>query len=139
MCKKNNFLFGLAVAVSLATASNAAGDSIRKKCRDEWGTDYRMVEYCIKKQTAAKGAVDRNRNNVPKEIMKFCEDEWRDDNRMLKYCIDKEVDALVFLNENKGRFDQEVISACLNEWNPDYRMVKYCAEKQQAAKDRLLR
>ncbi|MCF8721234.1 hypothetical protein [Nitrospina gracilis] len=137
MGKKIIFLFG--IVIFLTMTSNASGESIRKKCKDEWGTDYRMVEYCIKKQSAAKGAVDRNRNNVPKEIMNFCEGEWKDDHRMLKYCIEKEVDALVFLNKNKSNFDREIFSTCLNEWHPDYKMVKYCAEKQQAAKDRLSR
>ena len=37
---------------SVSTVSNVSSN-IRSRCEKEWGTDYRMVKYCIDKQTEA--------------------------------------------------------------------------------------
>lgn len=43
--------------VTTYTAPSPSGSSvssiIRTQCESEWGTDYRMIKYCIDKQTAA--------------------------------------------------------------------------------------
>ena len=39
-------------SATVSTVSNVSSN-IRSRCEKEWGTDYRMVKYCIDKQTAA--------------------------------------------------------------------------------------
>ena len=38
---------------SRSTSASNVSNNIRNRCEKEWGTDYRMVKYCIDKQTAA--------------------------------------------------------------------------------------
>ncbi len=35
------------------TSVSSVSSNIRSRCEKEWGTDYRMVKYCIDKQTEA--------------------------------------------------------------------------------------
>lgn len=35
------------------SARTTASNSIKNRCYSKWGTDYEMVEYCIKKQNKA--------------------------------------------------------------------------------------
>ena len=46
-----------------------------------------MIEYCIKKQTAAYNTVRRLPNN---KIKRYCRNEWGQDYRMVSYCYDKQ-------------------------------------------------
>lgn len=64
--------------------------NIMSKCKDKWGTDYRMVKYCVGKQTEAK----RNVSSLPDNgIMSRCKNKWGTDYRMVKYCVDKQTEA----------------------------------------------
>ena len=82
----------VAVSTALITASSfvfipGAQASIRSDCMKEWKGDYRMIEYCIKKQTAAYNTVRRLPNN---KIKRHCRNEWGKDYRMVSYCYDKQ-------------------------------------------------
>ena len=35
------------------TLASTVSDNIRRRCEQEWGTDYKMVRFCVKGQTAA--------------------------------------------------------------------------------------
>lgn len=61
-------------------------ETIESNCERKWGTNYRMVRYCIEKQTSAKSAVSYSPSNV---IKSNCERKWGTDYRMVKYCIEK--------------------------------------------------
>lgn len=84
------------VATALAvTAQQQAG--IRQRCGAEWGSNYRMVAYCIDRHVEAVGALNRVPTGVPREIVDGivgrCRDEWGDNWRMVRYCRDRQVDA----------------------------------------------
>jgi len=64
---------------------------IKRDCKGQWGNDYRMVKYCINKQSAAKNYIRRNAHDG--EILRMCEGEWGHDWGMVKYCYDKQAAA----------------------------------------------
>ncbi len=64
----------------------ASADSIRERCKGEWGTNYEMLKYCIDGQEKAKSNVESR--SVSDEIMRHCKGEWGTNYEMLKYCID---------------------------------------------------
>ncbi|MCK5536071.1 MAG: hypothetical protein KAI79_04545 [Bacteroidales bacterium] len=71
-------------------AQNSYSSNIMSNCEGKWGTDYRMVKYCVDKQTKAFREID----NVPNGIIKQqCEEKWGVDYRMVKYCVDKQTEA----------------------------------------------
>ena len=72
-------------------ATNITTNSIDKNCADKWGNDYRMVEYCIDKQTAAKNHLAGQ--NISTDIRHHCKDKWGNDYRMVEYCVDTQVAA----------------------------------------------
>lgn len=41
-------------AAGAATAARPAEDTILRNCKAEWKENYEMIEYCVKKQRAAK-------------------------------------------------------------------------------------
>lgn len=61
-----------------------SNNNIKRDCQDQWGKDYRMVHYCINKQTTAKNSLKGHR--IDREILQFCEDKWGEDWSMVKYC-----------------------------------------------------
>lgn len=73
-----------------STSEPRSKDEIYTRCKQEWGSDYRMVEYCIKKQSTAKSAVVSRSNNG---IKQRCQDEWGTDYRMVEYCIEKQTES----------------------------------------------
>jgi len=71
-------------------AQASAGSIIRSHCSSEWGTDYRMVEYCVNQQTEAHSKLQRIPNNSMKSQ---CESEWGTDYRMIEYCYQTQAGA----------------------------------------------
>ena len=43
--------------IGLTNNSSQPNNGILNECRKEWGTDYKMVKYCVEEQTAAKRAL----------------------------------------------------------------------------------
>jgi hypothetical protein len=74
---------------SRGSSNSVGGSSIKVYCSNEWGTDYRMVEYCIKNQTEALSKL--NRHSGP--IRNDCEKKWGADYRMVVYCIEQQTQA----------------------------------------------
>lgn len=65
-------------------------DVIMSNCRKKWDKDYRMIKYCVDKQTAAYYRV----NNFPNDtILRDCKRKWNKDYRMIKYCYEKQSKA----------------------------------------------
>jgi len=65
------------------TTSNDRGDtSITTRCRNEWGKNYEMREYCMKNQREARSKLHR----YSADIVDFCRKEWGDNYEMLEYC-----------------------------------------------------
>ncbi len=62
---------------------------IQSNCKNEWKDDYQMIEYCIKKQTAALKVVSGMRG----PILEKCRSEWLNDYQMIEYCTNKQTAA----------------------------------------------
>lgn len=73
-------------------------NNIKRDCQDQWGKDYRMVRYCINKQTTAKNSLKGHR--IDREILQFCEDKWGEDWSMVKYCYGNQKVAKSRLERN---------------------------------------
>jgi len=92
---------------SVVTESSQAveidvNQNIRALCMNKWGTDYKMVNYCIDKQeTAYNDLSERHSVNagssVYEEILGSCMSKWRDnglfDFAMVDYCASNQVKA----------------------------------------------
>jgi len=104
------------------------GSGIMSKCKAKWGTDYRMVKYCVKKQTEAR----RNISSLPdNNIIRKCKAKWGTDYRMVKYCTNKQTTAKRDISSLPGN---NIMRKCKAKWGTDHRMVKYCYDKQAEAK-----
>ena len=84
-------LAGILLPAPLVFSSTSVyAGSIRSNCIEEWKTNYRMIEYCIKKQSNAYSEVNRIPNN---QIKESCSKEWGENYRMIKYCYEKQSGA----------------------------------------------
>jgi len=63
---------------------------IKENCMKEWGNNYRMVEYCVKRQSQAKSWLLSNSAAIPPEILRRCKSEWKTNYRMVKYCVENQ-------------------------------------------------
>lgn len=64
------------------TSQTGYDQSILSYCRQKWGQDFEMTEYCMKNQQTAKRALSR----YPQDILDFCGNKWGSDYEMLEYC-----------------------------------------------------
>jgi len=87
------------LAKNKISAKYQVGSSISARCTNKWGTDYRMVKYCVNKQQSALSKLQQGNVNTPPEISGRCAKKWGADYRMVKYCVDKQQSAL---NDLKG-------------------------------------
>lgn len=108
-------------------------NTISDRCSNKWGTDYRMVKYCVDKQQTALRNLNRRGNSLHSEIGRHCTNKWSSNYSMVKYCIDKQQTALRTINLKINSIPSEITRHCTDKWNSDYRMVKYCIDKQQTA------
>lgn len=109
-------------------AAQQSQNVISSQCKEKWGTDYSMVEYCIKKQQGARSSVSRYSSGT---IKRQCREKWGTDYSMIEYCIKKQSGA----KRSVSRHSQGTIKTqCEQKWGTDYSMVEYCIKKQSAAK-----
>ena len=119
----------LLLLITMFALSTPAHAGIESDCRAKWGTDYRMVKYCIEQQREAKNAVNARSHGI---IGTNCRTKWRQDYRMVKYCIEQQSQARQSITTTTA--DTTIQGACRQKWGTDYRMVKYCIEQQSEAK-----
>lgn len=68
---------------------------IKEQCKDKWGSDFSMQEYCINKEREAAEHVDKIRNNnstgtTESDILESCVGEWPSEYSMMEYCYEKQ-------------------------------------------------
>ncbi len=114
-----------------AAAASFSRNTIYSNCKAKWGTDYSMVEYCIKKQSKANSNVQRHRGGIRAR----CEQKWGSDYSMVEYCIKKQSKA----NSNVQQYRGDIKTRCEQKWGKDYSMVEYCIKKQTQAKNNINR
>jgi hypothetical protein len=51
-------------------------------CRDKWGKNFEMREYCMDNQRKAR----RQLSGYPADVLEFCKQKWRDNYQMIEYC-----------------------------------------------------
>lgn len=67
----------------IARSSADSGEvGITQRCRDDWGKNYEMREYCMKNQKEAR----RKLGKYSADIIEFCRKDWGDNYEMLEYC-----------------------------------------------------
>ena len=114
---------------------NLLSSDIERSCRGEWGTNYRMVKYCINEQTKARNNINPYNNNSGVE--RNCRDQWGTNYRMVKYCINEQTKARNSINESNTDADAQIEGYCRGTWDTNYRMVKYCINDLTSTKDSL--
>ena len=60
------------------------------KCQEKWGTNYKMIKYCVDKQNKAKRDISYLADD---DIMRRCTDKWGTNYNMIRYCVDKQAKA----------------------------------------------
>lgn len=76
-------------------------EELKTACAEEWPGDFRMQEYCYKRQWASakkmfeKGWFEPTIKGDLRTIVFHCMDQWldkktREDYRMMEYCVDKQ-------------------------------------------------
>jgi len=66
------------------SSARTNNNNLKQDCKDKWGPNYRMVNYCISTQSAAKRSVARNAKDM--ELLQYCEERWAGDWTMIQYC-----------------------------------------------------
>lgn len=75
----------------IANAYGDTMDTIKADCEAKWGTNYRMIKYCVNQQAeAVNSLVDADIDN---EIMSMCRNKWGNNFRMVKYCVNQQSEA----------------------------------------------
>jgi hypothetical protein len=78
---------------------NNVDQIIRRKCQNEWPTDFSMQAYCERKQregvqTLAQGRPQDIQENQFAIIRQKCNGEWPEDFGMRAYCERKQYEAI---------------------------------------------
>lgn len=103
---------------------------IRSACNDKWGTNYRMVKFCIEQQSTAKSSINGIKSTPT--IKGQCRDKWGTNYRMVKFCIDQQTEAKKGLKHSRASLATQ--RRCEKKWGTNYRMVKFCIDQQVKAK-----
>lgn len=80
----------IVVSVLVSVSYGGALETIKSDCTKKWGTDYKMVEYCVKRQVKA---VKYLASFEDQEILSNCAVKWKRDFKMVKYCADRQLKA----------------------------------------------
>ena len=106
-------------------------DIIMSNCRKKWNTNYKMIKYCVDKQTEAHRSISYLPENI---IMTDCRVKWGANYKMIKYCYDKQAEAKHSISSlPKG----DIMRNCEKKWGTNYKMIKYCVDKQTEARNAL--
>jgi hypothetical protein len=105
---------------------------ITRMCREKWGDNYRMIEFCIKQQRNAK----REISGYSGIIRNNCENKWGSNYKMVSYCI-KNQKAAKRATDNSP--EDKISRFCRNKWGGNYRMIEFCIKQQRAAKENIER
>lgn len=114
---------------SLSSSYNVPGD-IKLLCEKKWGSNYKMINYCIKKQRAAK----REISGYTGTIRSNCENKWGSNYKMVLYCIKNQSAAKRAINNSQK---DEISRFCKDKWGQNYEMIDYCIKNQRAAKQNI--
>lgn len=104
-------------------------------CEKKWGDNYKMQEFCLRKQQAAEEWVTGWFDD--QDILDYCTGRWTKNDEidfsMVKYCIVGQQKEKKAVEEWDG--DRGILERCWKKWSehgvPNYKMIKYCADKQQ--------
>lgn len=104
----------------------SSDNGIYSNCKQQWGTDQKMVDFCINQQTTAK----RNVSSHSGGIRSRCEQKWGTDFKMVAFCIDQQTTAKTKVSSHSGG----IKSRCEQKWGADYKMIIFCIDQQSTAK-----
>lgn len=115
------------------TSMNMPSDwqqTVESKCQEEWPTDYRMQEYCVKQQTEAVSALSQSHPSdvdlaAFRVVRGKCAEEWPRDFKMRAYCERQQVEGYRALQSSTN----SARNTCAQQWPSDYKMRRYCEIK----------
>jgi hypothetical protein len=102
------------------------------KCAEEWPSDYRMRDYCVKQQTEGARALDKSPpsdvdSTAFKVIRGKCAEEWPRDFKMRVYCEGQQFEG--YRSLKSGSVGTSTRNSCAQQWPADYKMRRYCENK----------
>lgn len=118
-----------AQAPVIKTDREKAIEIIKANASAKWGTDYQMVNYTVKNQTAAYDWVVKQTQHP--DIMTRAKNKWTSDYEMVKYTYENQVAAYEWIARQTAHPD--IMARAKQKWGGDYEMVKYEYENQVSA------
>lgn len=115
--------------VSSTTDRENAIATIKANASKKWGSDYEMVNYTVKNQTAAYDWVVKQTQHL--DIMARAKAKWSSDYEMIKYTYENQVAAYNWVASQTEY--PAIMAQAKQKWGGDYEMVKYEYENQVAA------
>ena len=102
-----------------SSSSFGVPEDIKLFCKDKWGQNNKMVNYCIKNQRDAEREISGYRGT----IRSYCEKKWENNYEMVLYCIKNQNTANRAINNSPK---DEISRFCKDKWGNNYEMVEYC-------------
>ena len=88
--KQVSLITFLVASLTSGLPANADINIIKRNCYKKWGTNYSMVEFCIKDQLEGLMNLNRTRNSP---IKSRCIDKWGENYSMIVFCIKDQSEA----------------------------------------------
>lgn len=120
--RKSRFDVMREVAALESSSPKNYGEDYHALCRKRWGSNYEMLQYCLKQQMKAEHSVARSPRD---EIYNRCREKWGNNYEMVEYCIGNQTTARDNLRRNH-RASGSKIEECKRQWGDNYEMVEYC-------------
>lgn len=77
------------------TQESVTSGNVSAYCRQKWGKDFEMLEYCLDKQREARHKLNR----YPDDILQFCKNKWHNNFEMMEHCAKKQYSAKLRLGQ----------------------------------------
>lgn len=108
------------LAAQQAAAQQSSANIIYSQCKEKWGNNYEMVQFCIKNQTDARSVVRSHQGGIRQR----CEEKWGTNYEMIEFCINNQTTAK--RNLDKAYKNGEKRQHCEGKWGNNYEMIEYC-------------
>jgi len=120
---------------------------IIQDCKNKWGNNYEMVQFCIKEQSKAKKVVSLKKcqslwgsakrqclnyqRDIGKPLMSKCKSKWGNNYEMVQFCVDEQTKSYKKISQITDNSGQD---KCKNMWGSKQRV---CLDKQTKRREKL--
>lgn len=147
-------MFSLLVLVFLFAPTAILADTetdIKNHCREKWGTDYQMQNYCGKemneglREITAKVA-QYGKKGEENRIINKCWSKWYPQLDMVNYCAGNQITAFKTTKAGNGKTGsgagggtaEKIKSFCAGKWSSNYEMRVYCVKEMNEGSRKVL-